>query len=165
MEKHIAQTLSTATNLKSLCIMLNWAGYYDMRCTATGPTAFKEIIGECEFPQLRSLMLHAFISTEAELIGFLHSASHLQHLTLKHHKLRMKDNWESCANRIKIALPALEHIVVDDLGFNYDDHSRIRQTVHCSPTDVQGFFFQGKANPFACTQARDERIQLNFLVS
>ena len=164
MEKHIAQTLSTATTLKSLCVTVNWSEF-DARSHRPGlPTAFKEIIGECKFPQLRSLILHEFNSTQAELVGFLRGSSHLQHLTLTDHILRGEDNWESCANGIKIALPSLKHIIVDNLrcahSFGIDD----LYVNYLSHRDVQGYFFHGKANPFICAQSQGDRALIAFRI-
>ena len=164
VEKNIAQTLSIATNLRSLCILVGWDTHRG-RYRRGGPTAFKEIIGECEFPQLRSLILHGFTSTEAELVTFLRGSSHLQQLTLTYHRLAWDDKWESCANGIKIALPTLEHIFVDALVSNYNDYSVIHDDKHCSHTDIQGFFFQGKANPFICAPKTGERTRITFLTT
>ena len=157
MEKHIAQTLSAATKLKVLCINAHWDKNHS-RYRPGRPTKFQEILGECQFPQLRSLILQGFTSTERELVRFLRGSSYLQQLTFRCHKLEGKDNWESCTNEIKIALPTLEHISVDGLLSNYNDHSLPYHTHYCSRTDIQGFFFQGKANPFTCEQIRDERV-------
>ena len=156
--ENVAPTLSTATKLKSLCINVDGYG-------PRGPTIFKEIIGECEFPQLRSLILEGFTSTEAELLDFLHCSSHLQQLTLTNHRLGCGNNWESCTNGIKLALPTLKHIIVHALTSNFGGHSPIRHTQHCRRTEVQGFFFQGKENPFACAQGQDERTRVTFLIT
>ena len=165
VEKHIAQTLSTATNLKSLCVNAVWDGDEDddLGYRPGGPTSFQEIVGECEFPRLKCLMLEGFDSTEAELVRFLRGSSHLQRLTLTHHILRGKDKWKSCANGIKIALPNLEHISVnalisDDGGqdFRYNTH-------YCSPPDVLGFFLQGRANPFVDAETQNEPNRIVFI--
>lgn len=162
VEKHLAQTLSAATNLKSLCVIAYWDTNHN-RYRRGGPTAFQEVFGGCAFPQLSSLMLKGFTSTETELVEFLRSSSHLQQLTLTCHKLGWKDKWESCANGIKLALPTLEHVVVDALTSNYDDHSLLYHVQHCSHATIQGFFFQGKGNPFTCGQIRNKRIRTTFV--
>ena len=164
VEKHIAQTLSAATKLRSLCVIAYWNTNHN-RYRRGGPTAFQEIFGGCTFPQLSSLILEGFTSTEAELVKFLHGSSDLQQLTLTYHKLGWKDNWESCTNAIKLALPIIENIIVDDLTSNYDDHSLLYHVQHCSRTDIQGFFFQGKANPFTCEQIRDKRRRTTFVTT
>ena len=158
MENHIAQTLSTATNLKSLCI-------YCDRFRRGVPTAFQEIFDKCEFPQLRSLILHGFDSTEAELVGFLRGSSRLQYLTLTRHNLVTKGRWESFADGIKIALPNLEQILVNNLHSGVDDYSVNGHTHYCNYTDVKGFFFHGKANPFICSQTQDERGSVEFVIN
>ena len=164
MENNIAQTLSTATNLKSLCVIAYRYTYRDSRYRPGGPTAFQEIIGECAFPQLGSLILHGFDSTEAELVGFLRGSSRLQHLTLTHHNLRRKGRWDSCADGIKLALPSIEHILIDALVSDGGGNSHVETHTHrCNYTDIQEFFFEGKANPFICAQTQDERINVAFL--
>ena len=164
MENNIAQTLSTATNLKSLCVIANAYKYRDSRYRPGGPTAFREIIGECEFPQLGSLILHGFDSTEAELVGFLRGSSRLHHLTLTQHTLRRKGRWDSCANGIKVALPSIEHILVDTLISDGGGNSYVGTHTHrCNYTDIQEFFFEGKANPFIYAQIQDERIHESFV--
>ena len=127
-----------------------------------GPTSFQEIFGECEFPQLRSLILNGFDSTEAELVGFLRSSSYLQHLTLTYHILRGKDNWESCANGMKIALPHLKHISVNALIADSNGrHARLH--CRCSCTDVLEFFLQGGPNPFILAKTHEEWVTVAFL--
>ena len=158
VEDHIAQTLSTATNLKSLCI------YSDKAYRPGGSTAFQEIFDKCEIPQLKTLILSGFDSTEAELVGFLRGSSHLQHLNLTQHTLRAKGKWESCANGIKVALPTIEQIIVNALISSGDDDYVDAHTHHCSCTDVQGFFFHGKANPFICAQTQDENVRVTFII-
>lgn len=166
MEKHISQTLSAATKLKSLCVIAHWEKY-DNRCRPGGTTAFQEILSKCEFPQLRTLILHGFTSTEAELVGFLRGSSHLQQLTLTSHELRWNDKWESCANEIKIALPVLEHILVDALASNYNGYSPVHHfhNQYCCRKDVQGFFFQGKANPFVGAPKADKHTRITFVIT
>ena len=164
MENHIAQTLSTATNLKSLCVIVKLYTYRDDIYRPGGVTAFQEIIGECKFPQLGSLILHGFDSTEAELVGFLRGSSRLQHLTLTQHNLRRKGRWDSCANGIKAALPSIEHILVDGLISDGGGNSYVETHTHrCNYTDIQEFFFQGKANPFICAQTQGERFHVSFV--
>ena len=161
VEKNISQILSAATKLTSLCVTVDWnANKKTYRLG--GPTTFQEIFGECEFPQLRSLKLEGFDSTEAELVGFFRSSSHLQHLILMRHRLRAKGKWESWANEIKVALSSLKKIVVHILESSVDDHSLDTHTHRCSHTDVQGFFFHGKVNPFICARAQEENVSVTF---
>ncbi len=163
-ENHIAQTLSTATNLKSICIIVTGYTYPDSTYRPGGPTAFHDIFRECEFPQLGSLILHGFDSTEAELVGFLRGSSRLQHLTLTQHNLRRKGRWDSCANGIKAALPSIKHILVDTLMSEGGGNSYAETHTHrCNYADIQEFFFQGKANPFICAQTQDERFHVSFV--
>ena len=156
MEKYIAQTLSAATELKCLDVVVPRDHIY----RPGGPKDFQEILGECKFPQLRSLILQGFNSTEGELVGFLRSSSYLQQLTLKSYKLEGKYKWESCMNGIKIALPTLQYISVDGLLSNYNNLGLPYHTHYCSRTDIHGFFFQGEANPFTCEEIRDERVRI-----
>ena len=166
VERNIAQTLSAATNLKSLYfhVMVDQVVDDKMTCKPGRPTAFHEIFGICRFRQLRSLTLDGFDSNEAEFVEFLRSSSHLQHLTLMHHKLRAKGTWESWANEIKVALPSLEQVVVKILESNVDDHNVEIHTHGFSCTDVHGFFFQGKVNPFICPQTQEKRVRVKFVV-
>lgn len=127
-----------------------------------GPSSFQEIFGECEFPQLRSLILNGFDSTEAELVAFLRSSSCLQYLTLTHHILRGEDRWESCANGIKIALPNLKHIIVNALISDNGGHV-FRATRYCNCTDVLEFFLQGGENPFMFPEAYHEWTRVAFV--
>ena len=161
VEKHIAQTLSAATKLRSLCVVAYWEtnNSNDRR---GGPTAFEEIFGECEFPQLSSLTIQGFTSTEAELLRFLRGSSCLKKLTLRCHMLGWKDEWEPCANEIKLALPKLEHIEVDDLISNHGGQVVAYHQHDCSDTDVQEFFFQGNANPFICAHTQDRSFRVTF---
>ena len=164
VERHIARTLSTATNLKSLCVTVERDTYDSMHCNPGRPTTLQEIFGECKFPQLRSLILDGFDSTGAELVGLLQGSSRLEHLTLTRHYLGSKGRWDSCANKIKVALPSLKHIVIDDVRSSADDFSYDDVHVHCySHRDVQEFFFQGKANPFVCSQTQDKGIRVKFI--
>ena len=61
-------------------------------------------------------------------------------------------------------MPSLEQIVVNYLYFNVDDHNVEKHTHHCSCTDVQGFFFHRKVNPFVCAQTQKEHVRVRFVV-
>ncbi|KAK0509697.1 hypothetical protein JMJ35_008091 [Cladonia borealis] len=166
VEKHIAQTLSAATQLKSLCVILCWDAYNFGKRRCGGPTVFQEILGECQFPQLRSLILDGFGSTEGELVGFLRGSSRLQHLTLTKHHLTEKGRWDSCADSIQVALPSLEHILIHDVTSGASDVGFHGMHDHFySHRELLGFFFQGKANPFTRAQTRDERTYITFIIT
>ena len=165
VEKHIAQMLSAATQLKLLCVTLWWDAYNIGRYRRGEPTVFQEILGKCQFPQLRSLILGGFDSTEGELVGFLRGSSRLQHLTLTKHHLRKKGKWYSCADSIKVALPSLEHIFIDEVTSGADD-VRFDGINHVySHRDLWRYFFHGKANPFPRAQRRDERVHVRFIAT
>lgn len=161
VEKHIARTLSAATKLKSLYITAHW-DKTDTRYMPGGSTAFQEILGGCDFPQLSSITLQGFTSTQTELIRFLRGSSNLQQLTLNYHMLGGKDEWEYCANGIKLALPNLEHIIINFLISNHGGRVVAYHKHRYSDTDVRGFFFQGKANPFICAHTQDQSFRVTF---
>ena len=166
MQPNVAQTLSTAINLESLCIIVDGTSFGPLvEYRPGGPTAFQEILDDCKFPRLRSLILSGFDSTEAELIEFLGGSSDLQHLTLTHHALGAKEKWESCANKIKATLPSLENITVNALESGYRGPLVCVHTHTCSCTDVQEFFLQGEANPFSCAHKQDEGIRVAFITN
>ena len=166
VEKDIAQTLSVATQLKLLCVVLYWDPHNVGRYRRERPTAFQEILDKCQFPQLRSLIIVGFDSTEGELVGFLRGSNRLQHLTLKKHHLREKGRWDSCADSIKVALPSLVHIFIDGVTSGaYDVGVDDMHDQFYSHRDLRGFFFQGKANPFTRPQTRDERTRITFVTT
>ena len=167
VERNIAQTLSAATNLKSLYVTAGWDIDDLETCKPGRPTAFQEILGKCIFPQLTSLILSGFHSTSTELVRFIRGSSRLQHLTLAGHHLGRKGRWDSCANSIRIALPSLKHIVIDNVSFGAnkfrsDGFEKFHKRRY-SHRALQGFFFQGKTNPFTCAEPQDERVRVIFL--
>ena len=164
VDKQIAQTLSAATNLTTLCIIEDWLGRQGRKYGAGEPSTFRKILGECVLPRLTSLIVTGLDSTEAELIEFLRGSSRLQHLTLTHHKLRGDKKWGSCANEIKDALPTLKRIILNALeSGDGDDHFVHRHTHRYTRREVEDFFLQGKANPFICDHLEHEQAHVAFV--
>ncbi len=113
-------------------------------------TPFQTILGTCQFPKLRSLVLSSLDSTSEELLTFLEASKHLQQFTLIYHEL-LSGTWEQAADWMRSSL-TLEEIDFNQLygddvagilalesGEGYIDHFG----------HVQDFFLRHGPNPFS----------------
>ena len=71
---YVARTLAAATGLESFFINFHWANDGD---DDLGMTNFESILGGCQFPRLKSLILASFDSTAEELIRFFKTSKAL----------------------------------------------------------------------------------------
>ena len=81
--QNIAKLLSSAVNLQSLLLDIDdQAGII-----RPGYSTLREILGQCKFPKLRSLILAFFSSSDEELLRVLKDFTDLQHITMDGHDL------------------------------------------------------------------------------
>ncbi len=155
----VSLALSGAKSLQCLCIRAelseNLEDYRPM-------TPFQMILGTCQFPKLRSLILCSCDSTSEELLTFLEASKHLQQFTLIYHGL-LSGNWEQAADWMRNSL-TLEDIYLNDL---YGDWVPGRSVVDFDAKEyidyfghVQDFFLRHGPNPFS---KETLAVQRNYL--
>ena len=149
VHRNVAKLLSSAINLQSLSL--------DLRDEAVVPetqhSTLKEILGQCKFPKLRSLILGFLVSSEAELLRLLRYSGSLEQLTIEGHELT-EGSWMRVADWIRASLPLLGYAGLNQLygGFN----EPWEKTEYMDLYDHVGcFLFAQGENPFT-TEALEE---------
>lgn len=114
-------------------------------------TPFQTILGTCQFPKLRSLILSGFDSTTEELLTFLGASTQLQQLTLIHHGL-LSGTWEKAADCMRGFLKSLQEVVINNVHDDLAASSPVLNYLQGRYMDhfgrVQDFFFRDGPNPF-----------------
>ena len=143
----ISLALSGAKSLQCLYILATLGQNVD---EYRPMTPFQTILGTCQFPKLRSLILNSLDSTSEELLTFLEASKQLQQFTLIYHEL-LSGTWEQTAGWMRTSL-TLEEIDLNGLygGLvphnpvaDFDDEGYIDYFGH-----VQDFFLRHGPNPF-----------------
>lgn len=109
----IASALSNAKNIEHLYIRgikILWKAQPDFNLFS-----FRHILGNCQFPKLKILMLDSFILPENEFVDLLRGSEHLEILRMKNVNLRYSETWQGIAIALQQTLPALHHIVIQFL--------------------------------------------------
>ena len=101
---NVAKLLSNAINLKSLSLDISDRRF---RPRYSCPL-FQDILGQCKFPKLRSLILAFFASSDEELLRLLNHSKRLEQITLRHFTLTT-GSWMRVADWIRASLPLLKH--------------------------------------------------------
>lgn len=179
----VSKALSSANNLRCLYITTRIGDDYDEDNQTM--TLFQVILGTCQFPKLKSLILVSLDSTMEELFKFLGASKQLQQLTLVDHEL-FSGSWEQAADWIRSTL-TLEEVDIADVYGSCDvygswkkdslmlDHVWGPSKGHF--VRVQEFFLRHGPNPFSeemlaarfgeledareltCDEAAEERYQ------
>ncbi|KAL8679721.1 MAG: hypothetical protein Q9186_004039 [Xanthomendoza sp. 1 TL-2023] len=120
----LAKVLAQAVHLEIL----------EVRIASDSGAWLLAVFDACKYPNLRVCILGNFRSTHAELLQFLTTPKKLTHLELNDHDI-YEVEWEEVVEDLKISLPFLEHIRLDDYG-------------EWNLTRIRDFFFRNGPNPF-----------------
>lgn len=147
VQHNTPQLLRAAVNLQYFTLEIYKSSDWTKFGSDDDDTLFKALLGECELPKLKSFILANAWSTENELIRFLERSPQLEQLTIHCHLL-IKGSCPRIADAIKMILPALKSIELQDIevsdtytdvGYRYSNIKR---------DDVEQFFFGSGDNPF-----------------
>ncbi|KAL9133874.1 MAG: hypothetical protein Q9175_004947 [Cornicularia normoerica] len=156
----VSKSLSGAKSLQCLYIRANIGDNLDK---FKPMTPFQTILGTCQFPKLRSLILNSFESTMEELLTFLGASQQLQQLTLIQHEL-LSGTWEEAADRMQSFL-TLEEVSLDYVYGGWGPDSAVVEFHEGVYDDyfgrVQAFFSRRGPNPFSeeMLAAQDEDLR------
>lgn len=149
VHRNVAKLLRSAINLESLSLLL----LDDYSIPNDELFTLQEILGRCEFPKLRSLILPGFVSSEAELLRFLRPSKNLEYLTINCHILS-EGTWMRVADWIRASLPLLKHAGLEQLYGGFDEPWASIEYMDFYENVGKFFFAQGE-NPFT-TKALDQ---------
>lgn len=141
VHRNVAKLLRSAINLESLSLDLSddWITDHDY------PT-LQEILGQCRFPKLKSLILSFLTSSDEELLQLLRYSKNLEQITIACHTLT-KGSWMRVASWIRASLPLLKHVELDQLYGGFDDPLKRVEFLDLYG-EVRDFLFAHGENPF-----------------
>ena len=143
--------LSAAKNLQCLTLELNERDDFLYEPFS----AVEAILGRCEFPHLKSIILAFFWSTEQDLLRLLYHSPKLEQLTLASHTLH-EGSWENILNTIRQTL-RLKSVRLSSLEGGLPCNG----SYYCDFFgDVNNFFFRGGENPFNESLAKKRSAEL-----
>ena len=125
-------------------------------------TPFQASLGSCQFPKLRSLILHSYESTMEELLTFLGASEQLQRISLIHYEL-LSGTWEQAADWMR-RISTLREADIDHLSGGWGPDSPVALFDNGEYTDnfghVEDFFLRQGPNPFSdkMLAAREKRL-------
>ena len=163
-EGSVSQALSTMKSLQCLYISAKFGSNLEKYKPMT---LFQTILGTCQFPKLRLLVLSSIKSTMEELLSFLGSSKQLQRLTLYQHGL-LSGTWEKAVDWMRSSL-TLEVVEIDRICGGWEPDSPM---IHRGPYrdcfgHVQDFFLRHGPNPFSketlAARKKDLGIEIDFI--
>lgn len=142
VHRNVAKLLRSAINLESLSLDL----FYEEGIPKHKYSTLQEILGQCKFPKLKSLILSFLTSSDEELLQLLEYSKNLEQITITYHTLT-KGSWMRVANWIRASLPLLKHVELNHLYRGFDDpFERVEyQDLYGEFSD---FLFAHGENPF-----------------
>ena len=139
--RNVAKLLGNAINLESLSLDISSDGD-----PPTSSSLFQEILGQCKFPKLRSLILAFFTSSDEELLRLLSHSKRLEQITINCFTLAT-GSWMRIADWIRASLPLLKHAELAHLYGGFDN--TIDEDGYLDLYgDVGNFLFASGENPF-----------------
>ena len=154
VHRNVAKLLSNAINLESLSLDLSNEG----SIPEPAYLPLQEILGQCKFPKLRSLILAFLTSSEEGLLRFLNHSKRLEHITLDCHTLAT-GSWMRVVDWIRASLPLLKHAELDQLYGGFDESSDTEEYFDLYG-DIGNFLFASGENPF--TKKALEKFEANI---
>ena len=148
VHRNVAKLLRSAVNLESLSLLL-----VDDSIEQDDVSTFPEILGGCQFPKLRSLILVGLDSPEAELLRFLGHSRNLEHLAINCHVLD-QGSWMRVLDWIRASLPLLKYGGVNQVYGGFDEPWATTEYMDFYE-NVAKFLFAHGENPFT-TKALDK---------
>lgn len=128
-------------------------------------TPFQASLGSCQFPKLRSLILHSYESTMEELLTFLGASEQLQQISLIHYGL-LAGTWEQTADWMR-RISTLKAADIDHLSGGWGPDSPVTLFDNGEYTDnfgqVEDFFLRQGPNPFSDKTLAAREKELNYL--
>ncbi|KAL9133873.1 MAG: hypothetical protein Q9175_004946 [Cornicularia normoerica] len=152
--KDVAKALATARNLECLYISLP-DDFEDTLQDPDSPRTFDAILGGCQYPKLKSLVLECFDANEAELLGFLKCSTKLEALYM-HDVNLISGSWERIADELRRVMHPKE---VELSCLRQDNWAAF--VYHTSPSsirDVGEFFLRQGENPFTAQAIGRNRL-------
>ena len=138
---NVAKLLGNAINLESLSLDIS-----DDENPPTSSSLFQEILGQCKFPKLRSLILAFFTSSDEELLRLLSHSKKLEQITINCFTLAT-GSWMRIADWIRASLPLLKHAELAHLYGGFDN--TVDEDGYLDLYgDVGNFLFASGKNPF-----------------
>ena len=104
VHRNVAKLLSNAINLEKLSLDLSEGEIP----TRPSYLLFQDILGQCRFPKLRSLILASFASSDEELLRLLNHSKGLEQININCFTLTT-GSWMRVADWIRASLPLLKH--------------------------------------------------------
>ena len=142
VHENVAKLLSNALNLESLSLDLSGEDcVFEPQCCS-----LQEILGQCKFFKLRSLILGFFDSSDEELLWLLNHSKRLEQITINCHTLT-EGSWMRVADWIRASLPLLKHAELNQLYGGFDEPINILEYMDLYG-DVGNFLFGSGENPF-----------------
>ena len=142
VHQNVAKLLSSAVNLQSLSLDLN----DEAGMIRPGYSTLREILGQCKYPKLRSLILAYFSSSDEELLRLLKYSKDLQQITIDSNRL-VKGSWRRVADWMRASLPQLKHAKLGKLYGGFDEPFESMEYLDLYE-DVGNFLFANGENPF-----------------
>ena len=142
VHENVAKLLSNAINLESLSLDL------PKRKSGTRSSCplFQDILGQCKFPKLRSLILAFFASSDEELLRLLNHSKRLERIIIEHFTLTT-GSWMRVADWIRASLPLLKHAKLTPVYGGFD--KPIDGEKYCDwYGGLDKFLFASGENPF-----------------
>ena len=142
VHRNVAKLLSNAINLESLSLDISDEKIpYNSTCSL-----FQDILGQCKFPRLRSLILAFFTSSDEELLRLLNHSTKLEQITINCFTLAT-GSWMRVADWIRASLPLLKHAELAHLYGGFDKPIYGDEYLDLYG-DVDNFLFASGENPF-----------------
>ena len=147
VHRNVAKLLGSAVNLEIL----------ELDCLTEGAemgyTTFQDILGQCQFPKLRSLILSFLTSSELELLRLLNHSRSLEQITLDPHTL-IDGSWARVVDWIRTSLPLLKHADFHSLSGGFDEPWDGIKYVDLYE-GIGDFLFRQGVNPFTSKALED----------
>ena len=142
VHRNVANLLSNAINLESLSLDLSEKG----TVFSSSHLLFQDILGQCKFPKLRSLILASFTSSDEQLLRLLNHSRRLVRITINCFTLA-SGSWMRVADWIRASLPLLKHAHLNQLYGGL--HKLLARDEYLDLYgDINDFLFASGENPF-----------------
>ena len=142
VHRNVAKLLSNAVNLESLSLDLSNKHFPP----GSSSSLFQDILGQCKFPKLRSLILAFFASSDEELLQLLNHSKRLEQITINYFTLTT-GSWMRVADWIRASLPLLKHAELFHLRGGFYKHMLPDWYLDLYG-DIDNFLFASGENPF-----------------